>query len=47
MLTVFLKSLGIVQVTMHNYHQLLNVLTGEEKDRVKRLIKKRYGITVQ
>lgn len=46
MLTVFLKSLGIVQITMHNYHQLLDVLAGDEKARVKRLIKKRFGITV-
>ena len=46
MLTVFLKSLGIVQITMHNYHQLLDVLAGDEKERVKRLIKKRFGITV-
>lgn len=46
MLTVFLKSLGIVQITMHNYHQLLDVLAGDEKVRVKRLIRKRFGITV-
>lgn len=46
MLTVFLKSMGIVQVTMYNYHQLLDVLAGEERDRVKRLIKKRYNIDV-
>ena len=46
MLTVFLKSLGIVQITMYNYHQLLDVLAGDEKARVKRLIRKRFGITV-
>ena len=46
MLIVFLKSLGIVQITMHNYHQLLDVLAGDEKVRVKRLIRKRFGITV-
>lgn len=46
MMTIFLKSLGIVQVTMFNYHQLLDVLAGDERDRVKRLIKKRYNITV-
>ena len=46
MLTVFLKSLGIVQITMYNYHQLLDVLAGDERARVKRLIRKRFGITV-
>ena len=46
MLTVFLKSLGIVQITIHNCHQLLDVLAGDEKARVKPLIKKRFGITV-
>ena len=46
MLTIFLKSLGIVQITIHNYHQLLDVLAGDEKIRVKRLIKKRFGTTV-
>ena len=46
MMTVFLKSLGKVEVTLFNYHQLIDMLAGEEKDRVKRLVKKRYGIDV-
>lgn len=46
MLIVFLKSLGVVQITKYNYHQLLDVLAGDEKARVKRLIRKRFGITV-
>ena len=46
MLTVFLKSLGIVQITMHNYHQLVDLLAGDVKVMLNALIKKRFRFTV-
>ena len=44
MVTLFLKSLGKVNMTLTNYRDLLGMTTGEEHDRIRRVIKSRFGI---
>ena len=44
MVSVLIKSLGYVQVTVHNYHALLSTLKGEERQRVLNVVNKKFHI---
>ena len=46
MVIIFLKSFGRVSMTLSNYRDLLGMTTGEEHDRIRRVIKSRFGITL-
>ena len=44
MVSILLKSMGYVNVTVHNYHALLDTLKGIERQRVLSIVTNTFGI---